>query len=68
VALFKFRVWEPLTRAPVASGVTGGPGGVNRMLERLLYLPLRAEAAWIGRGGSFPVGQSLLVLGRKRGS
>jgi ubiquinone/menaquinone biosynthesis C-methylase UbiE len=68
VALFKFRVWEPLTRAPVASGVEGGPAGVNRMLDRLLCLPLRAEAAWIGRGGSFPVGQSLLVLGRKRGS
>jgi len=64
VALFKFRVWEPLTRAPAASGVAAMPG----WLDRLLYLPLRAEAAWIGHGGGFPVGQSLLVLGRKRGS
>ncbi len=62
VALFKFRVWEPLTRAPVASGVAAAPA----VLDRLLYLALRAEAAWIGRGGSFPVGQSLIVLGRKR--
>jgi SAM-dependent methyltransferase len=62
VALFKFRVWEPMTRAPLTSGVEAAP----RWLDRLLYLPLRAEAAWIGRGGSFPVGQSLLVLARKR--
>jgi ubiquinone/menaquinone biosynthesis C-methylase UbiE len=62
LSLFKFRVWEPLTRAPVASGVEAFPG----WLDRLLYLPLRAEAAWIGRGGSLPLGQSLLVLGRKR--
>jgi len=62
VALFKFRVWEPLARAPVASGVAGVPA----VLDRLLHLALRAEAAWIGRGGSFPVGQSLMVLGRKR--
>ncbi len=72
IALFKFRVWEPLTRAPVASGVASGvadsPALLHRMLERLLYLPLRAEAAWIGRGGSFPIGQSLLVLAHKRGS
>jgi len=66
VALFKFRVWEPLTRAPVASGVSAGRVGETSWLDRLLYLPLRAEAAWIGRGGSFPFGQSLLVLGRKR--
>ena len=62
VALLKFRVWEPLTRAPAASGVEAVPA----WLDHLLYLALRAEAAWIGRGGSFPVGQSLLVLGRKR--
>jgi SAM-dependent methyltransferase len=62
VSLFKFRVWEPLTRAPAASGVAGGPA----WLDRLLYLPLRAEAAWVGRGGSFPVGQSLVLTGRRR--
>jgi ubiquinone/menaquinone biosynthesis C-methylase UbiE len=63
VTLFKFRVWEPLTRAPAASGVAAMPD----WLDRLLYLPLRTEAAWIGRGGGFPVGQSLLVLARMRG-
>jgi SAM-dependent methyltransferase len=62
VSMFKFRFWEPLTRAPAASGVAAMPP----WLDRLLYLPLRAEAAWVGRGGNFPVGQSLLVLGRKR--
>jgi ubiquinone/menaquinone biosynthesis C-methylase UbiE len=61
VALLKFRVWEPLTNAPAASGVEPVP----RWLDRLLYAPLRAEAAWIGRGGSFPLGQSLLLLARK---
>jgi ubiquinone/menaquinone biosynthesis C-methylase UbiE len=61
VALFKFRVWEPLTRAPAASGVTPVP----QWLDRLLYFPLQVEAAWIGRGGSFPAGQSLVLLARK---
>lgn len=61
-AVLKFRVWEPLVRAPAASGVALGPP----WLERLLGLALRAEAEWIGRGGSFPVGQSALVLARKR--
>jgi ubiquinone/menaquinone biosynthesis C-methylase UbiE len=62
VAFFKFRVWEPLTHAPLGSGVEAVPN----WLDRLLYQPLRAEAAWVGRGGSFPLGQTLLVLGRKR--
>ena len=66
VALFKFRVWEPLTNAPPASGVEIAPGAKAGALDKLLYLPLRAEAAWVGRGGSFPLGQSLLVLARKR--
>ena len=62
VALFKFRVWEPLTRAPAASGVAP----ITGWLDRVLYLPLRAEASWIGWGGRFPVGQSLLLLARRR--
>jgi ubiquinone/menaquinone biosynthesis C-methylase UbiE len=62
VAFFKFRVLEAMTQAPASSGVESVPA----WLDRLLYLPLRAEAAWIGLGGSFPVGQSLLVVGRKR--
>jgi SAM-dependent methyltransferase len=61
-AVLKFRVWEPLVRAPAASGVKLGPP----WLERLFLLPLRLEAWWIGRGGSFPVGQSALVLARRR--
>jgi ubiquinone/menaquinone biosynthesis C-methylase UbiE len=66
VALFKFRVWEPLTKAPPGSGVEVARTGVANVLDGLLYLPLRAEAAWIGRGGTFPLGQSVLALARKR--
>ncbi len=62
VSLFKFRVWEPLTRAPAASGVASVPG----WLDRLLYLALRTEAGWVGGGGGFPVGQSLVLIGRRR--
>jgi SAM-dependent methyltransferase len=61
ISLFKFRVWEPLTGAPAASGVGAVPG----WLDRLLYSALRMEAAWVGRGGGFPVGQSLLLVGRR---
>lgn len=61
-AALKFRVWEPLVRARPASGVHLGPP----WLERAFYLPLALEAWWIGRGGSFPLGQSALVLARKR--
>lgn len=62
VSLFKFRVWEPLTGAPAASGVGGVPG----WLDRALYLPLRLEAGWVGRGGGFPAGQSLVLIAKKR--
>lgn len=61
VALMKFRVVEPLLRAPAASGVKMGPP----WLERLLLLPLRLEAAWIGRGRIFPAGQSAILVARK---
>lgn len=62
VSLFKFRIWEPLTKAPASSGVAPVPA----WLDRMLYLPLQAEAAWVGRGGRFPAGQSLILLGRRR--
>lgn len=62
VALFKFRVWEPLTNQAPQSGVVVPAGWLNRLLE----LPLRCEAAWIGLGGAFPLGQSLVVLARKK--
>ncbi len=61
VAAFKFRVVEPLLRAPAASGVKLGP----QWLERLLVFPLRLEAAWIGRGGRFTAGQSAILVARK---
>lgn len=61
VALAKFRLWEPLLRRPPASGVGGVPG----WLDRLLYCPLACEALWIGAGGSFPLGQSLILIAEK---
>ncbi len=62
VAWAKFRLWEPLAGQPPASGVTPAPA----WLDRALYAPLAAEAAWIGAGLSFPAGQSLLFVGEKR--
>jgi len=61
VALAKFRVWEPLVRQPVASGVEPA----HPLVNRLLYAPLALEAAWVGRGHGFPMGQSLLLIGEK---
>ena len=61
VALTKFRIWEPLTRKPPASGVEPVP----QWLDSLLYAPLAVEAGWIGAGGSFPLGQSIVLIGRK---
>jgi hypothetical protein len=61
-ALAKFRIWEPLRRVPAGSGVGAGPG----WLDGALYSALAAEAAWIGSGRGFPVGQSLLLIGEKQ--
>lgn len=61
VALAKFRVVEPLLRAPAASGVHLGPA----WLERALGAALELEARWIGRGGRFRIGQSAVLLARK---
>lgn len=61
VALAKFRVVEPLMRAPAASGVRPGPA----WLERALGAALQTEAWWTGRGGRFPVGQSAILLARR---
>lgn len=63
VALAKFRLWEPLLGRPPASGVAPVPAWLNR----LLGLPLAAEACWLGAGGSFPLGQSLLLLAERAG-
>lgn len=62
VALFKFRVWEPLTGAPPASGVAELPGWLDTIFGGLLSL----EAKLIGAGVNLPVGQSVLLVGRKR--
>jgi SAM-dependent methyltransferase len=62
VALARFRVWEPLARSAPRSGTAP----VARWLDRLLYLPLAAESAWIGWGLNFPLGQSLILIGEKR--
>jgi SAM-dependent methyltransferase len=61
VALAKFRIWEPLMRRPPASGVQP----VAPWLDQLLYLPLAAEAAWLGAGQNLPLGQSLVLIGEK---
>jgi SAM-dependent methyltransferase len=62
VALFKFRVWEPLTSAAPQSGVRPVAGWLNT----LLYAPLALESIVIGAGFRFPLGQSLLLVGAKR--
>jgi SAM-dependent methyltransferase len=61
VALLKFRVWEPLTRQKAASGVQP----IAPWLDRLLFAPLAWESRWIAKGGGFPAGQSLVLVGRK---
>jgi hypothetical protein len=61
VALFKFRVWETLLASRPSSGVTPVP----RWLDVLLHVPLAFEAAAIGVGINFPIGQSLLFAGMK---
>lgn len=61
VALAKFRLWEPLSHQAPSSGVTP----VAPWLDELLYAPLAAEAAWLGAGLDFPLGQSLILIGEK---
>jgi SAM-dependent methyltransferase len=61
VALAKFRIWEPLTRARVASGVETPPEWLNRLLE----MPLSVENAWLRAGGRLPVGQSVYLVAEK---
>jgi hypothetical protein len=64
VALAKFRICEPLLRSKAQSGVRP----VSPWLDRILYLPLEWESRWIGAGGNFPLGQSLILLARKPAS
>lgn len=61
VALAKFRVWEPLTRQPVSSGIDP----ISPWLNALLEFPLACEAVWLGAGLNFPIGQSLMLIAEK---
>lgn len=61
VALAKFRLWEPFTRQPIASGVASPPPWLNQALE----WPLLTEAGWLAAGGNLPVGQSVIAIARK---
>lgn len=61
VSVLKFRVWEPLTKASPSSGVQAVP----HWLDRALGMPLSIEAAAIGAGVDFPVGQSLILLAER---
>ncbi|MEP6533927.1 MAG: class I SAM-dependent methyltransferase [Bryobacteraceae bacterium] len=62
VSLLKFRLWEPLLNKPPASGVEPVPP----WLDTALYAPLAMESSWIGSGWNLPLGQSLILIGRKR--
>ncbi len=62
VALARFRIWEPLMR----SAPTSGTAPVPAWLDRLLYIPLALESAWIGAGLSLPAGQSLILVAEKK--
>ncbi|HUS08395.1 MAG TPA: class I SAM-dependent methyltransferase [Bryobacteraceae bacterium] len=61
VALAKFRIVEPLLRKAPASGVEP----VHPLLDAVLHAPLALEAGWLGRGRNLPVGQSLILIGRR---
>jgi SAM-dependent methyltransferase len=61
VSFAKFRIWEPLTRAPLASGVEAAAP----WMDRLLHMPLALEASWLSRGRNFPLGQSLIVIAER---
>ena len=61
VALFKFRVIEPLFGGEPESGVQP----VAPWLDRILSAALQFEARWLGGRNTFPIGQSLILLARK---
>lgn len=61
VALFKFRIVEPLLGGRPESGVRP----VAPWLDRLLLGPLQAEARLIPAGVNLPLGQSLILLAER---
>ena len=62
VALLKFRVVEPLFGGEPESGVRP----VAPWLDKLLYLPLKAESKLVPAGVNLPLGQSLILLAERR--
>ena len=61
IALAKFRLWEPLTRAPLGSGLESVPP----WLDRALHASLALEAHLLATGRDLPIGQSLIVIGER---
>jgi len=62
VAWLKFRIWEPLTAAPPASGLEMPPRWLNTLFEKCL----QAEC-WLSKHGvDLPFGQSLLCCATRR--
>jgi SAM-dependent methyltransferase len=61
VAWVKFRVIEPLGKAPPRSGIEPLPALLNRALETVL----RCEDRLLAAGLRFPVGQSLIWIARR---
>ncbi|HVV46360.1 MAG TPA: class I SAM-dependent methyltransferase [Bryobacteraceae bacterium] len=61
VALFRFRVWEPLLRKPVDSGVKPVAGWLDAALGSVLGL----EGELVGRGLDLPLGQTVMLIARK---
>lgn len=62
VALLKFRIWEPLTKAPPSSGLEMPPGWMNTLFEKCLRLE-----RWLSKQGvDFPFGQSLVCCATRK--
>ncbi len=61
-AIARFRIWEPLMGAKPESGLQTIHPLLNTVFEQFL----KAEAAWLNQGRSFPVGQSLWVIAQKQ--
>ena len=62
VALLKFRVWEPLFDSEPESGVLP----VSPWLDKTLHAALALESRCIGLNMNLPIGQSLVLVGRRR--
>jgi SAM-dependent methyltransferase len=61
VALCKFRLWEPV----FSRGPASGTEPVSPWLNALLSAPLAIESQMIARGWNLPIGQSVVLIGRK---